>query len=160
MGGNAAWNAAFASSAVAGGTLDDCVSSLAASEGAETESSRISRRSSSFAALPEDTGAELAAAVAGHAGAGFTSAGAVGRGAGTVGGATADIGFVDAVGFSAGIGLAAAGLLATGFAAGAAGAAAGMAAVAAGFEGSPLRKSPRATRRVPLACSMLMGLVR
>ena len=31
---------------------------------------------------------------------------------------------------------------------------------APGLTGSPLRRSPRATRSVPLACSMLMGLVR
>src|SRR5579864_1057503 len=29
-----------------------------------------------------------------------------------------------------------------------------------GFPGSPLRSNPRATRNVPLACSILMGLVR
>src|ERR1035437_32782 len=33
-------------------------------------------------------------------------------------------------------------------------------AAAPGLAGSLLRRSPRATRSVPLACSMLMGLVR
>ena len=157
--GKAALNASCASNAVAGGTLTDCVSNRAAVAGADTESSRISRRSSSLPAGPGATGAALATAGTGHAGAGFTSVGAAGRGAGTNGGVIA-AGCVEAASFVGGTALGPTAPLATGFGGCAAGSAAGITAAAAGFVGSPLRSSPRATRSVPLACSMLMGLVR
>src|SRR5579863_5103577 len=86
------------------------------------------------------------AAAAGHDGIGFISwisgAGAENTGAGT--GASF---FASAFGSIAGF-------AAPGLAVGA------DATVAAPFAGSPLRSNPRATRNVPLDCSILMGLVR
>src|SRR5208282_1439257 len=73
---------------------------------------------------------------------------------------------VAGVAAGAALGLAAMGCAGTGigFAAGAAGRCVGgvgvVATGAAGFAASPFLSSPRATRRVPLACSTLMGLVR
>jgi len=106
-------------------------------------------------------GAELAATVGvGHAGgaAGFGGATGAGRGVAAV---TGFGGSVDGV---AGLGAAATGFGAAGFGAAGIGAAAagaaGAGAGAPGFAGSLLRNNPRATRNVPLVCSMFMGLVR
>jgi len=112
-------------------------------------------------------GTDLVAAAAGtgRAGiaAGFATGIVAGRGAATAAGLDGTAGFA-----------AAAGLAATGFAgtAPAPGVGPGVAmgagkvavpcadAPVAGLAGSALRSSPRATRSVPLDCSMLMGLVR
>src|SRR6202140_4680464 len=109
----------------------------AGAEGAATESfPPMSSRSSSCSA---------AFAVATGAGAGLTESTSDLVGTGVVGTART----AGASGLVAGAGLAAtvvAGEVAI--------------APAPGFSGSPLRGSPRATRNGPLACSMLMGLVR
>ena len=120
------------------------------------------------------------AAVAGTAGAGFAAACCAGHAAGALGFGVGATGFggsgeaglaADTGGFgAAGLGVAvtcdalgAGGVLgaAAGALAGADGTAKLPVAVALpGLPGSLLRSNPRATRRVPFACSMLMGLVR
>ena len=74
----------------------------------------------------------------------------------------------EVAGFATGAALGLAAMVGVGVGAGFAGGAAGrcvggvgvVATGAAGFAASPFLSSPRATRRVPLACSTLMGLVR
>ena len=93
----------------------------------------------------------LAAAAVGHAGvlaAGFAAGTCRAAGVGCAAGVA---GFAALSGFGADFGGAGAGAAACG---------AGAAAGAPGLAGSPLRSSPRATRKVPLACSIFMGLVR
>lgn len=110
--------------------------------------------------------------------AGFAATGAAGQAGVDVGFAAGGTGFggsdegraVEAAGFGAGLGAAAAGVTAgvdgaadacVGVGTGAVGTAKLPVAVALpGLPGSLLRSSPRATRKVPFACSMLMGLVR
>src|SRR5215468_4659661 len=122
-------------------------------------------------------GGLAAAGAVGHAGvdAGFAAGAGDGFGAAVAAGATG-FGGRDAgrapgtAGLGAGLGVAAAGVAtgADGVGTGAVGAGAAAAGIAKlpvavalpAFPGSLLRSSPRATRKVPFACSMLMGLVR
>jgi hypothetical protein len=105
-----------------------------------------SRTSASFSA-----GAELTAATAGHADGALGADGGIstGRGAITGEGVTGAAGFTTEIGLS-GAGFGGTGVVATG----------GTDAAAGVLPGSLLRSRPRATRSVPLACSILMGLVR
>src|SRR5512133_2262232 len=89
----------------------------------------------------------LATAPAGHAGTGFATLTGAGSGAKGDGVAVVATGGAD---FGSGLIFGAMGR----FAAGATGAA------GAALAGSPFLTSPRATRKVPFDCSMLMGLVR
>jgi hypothetical protein len=137
------------------------------------------------AALYKTGGAGGTGGAAGFSATGVGAGGIVAAGFAAAGHAGVDVGFaaggtgfggsdeglaVDAAGFGAGFGAAAAGVAAgvdgaadacAGVGTGAVGTAKLPVAVALpGLPGSLLRSSPRATRKVPFACSMLMGLVR
>src|SRR5271166_3377738 len=137
----------------AGLALAAFVPGVAVGPVAEKESGAACSVLFSSKSLPGATGGAVLAAAAGQACVVAGLETGMSRETGFVTGLAGAIGAEGATGFATDAGLGA----------GFAGAGAGVCAVgaeAAGFAGSLLRSRPRATRNVPLACSILMGLVR